>query len=159
MKQRSTGSSALMNSETSTSSSCPWTRAGTRYDGMRASARSCSAASSTQRLDSVCVPINRQKADAKASPPTALDGCRYKASICGYARGLSLVRSVDLCLAEPFLAVALAEPISHDDVDALQRRVENDLRLPALELTHHVRDLLLERNLALSIFRAFSEHE
>src|SRR6185369_3918943 len=47
----------------------------------------------------------------------------------------------------------------HDDVDALQRRVEDDLRFAALQLPQHLRDFLLERNFALAVVGAFSEHE
>src|SRR4026208_1708467 len=47
----------------------------------------------------------------------------------------------------------------YDDVDALQRRIEDDLRLAALQLPQNLPGLLSQRRFALAVVRAFSEHE
>ncbi len=50
-------------------------------------------------------------------------------------------------------------PPHHPDVDRLGLRIEDDLCLTALELPHHVGELLIQRKILLPVLRSLAEHE
>ena len=51
-------------------------------------------------------------------------------------------------------------PLRYDfDRDRVGFRVEDDARLPTLELSAHLSDLLLQGALALAVIGAFAQHE
>src|SRR5882757_6745851 len=50
-------------------------------------------------------------------------------------------------------------PSRDDDVDGFGVRIEHDLRLGPLELSIHVRQLLLEREIMLAVLGALAQHK
>jgi hypothetical protein len=81
----------------------------------------------------------------------------------GLPRFLSAIRYPLSAIRYPLSAIRY--PLSafnllhSDDIDCLSVRVEDDLRLAAIELTHYVRDFLRERVLPVAIVRSFAQHE
>ncbi len=72
-------------------------------------------------------------------------------SIFGAANGSRTVESI-------FDALPLSKLLSHHDVAGFRLRIEDDERLPSLDLPHHMRNLLIQVVRLFAVVRAFARY-